>query len=408
MAKNFLDELSWRGLIYQKTPGIEKLFDRKTTLYFGIDPTAESMHIGNLLGALTLRRAQEFGHKVILLAGGGTVMIGDPSGKEKERPILTKEVIERNKAKLKAQLSSLFEFRGKNAIMLDNSDWLSKTSLITFLREAGKYISANSMLDLEAVKTHITRREGISLAEFTYQALQAFDFLMLYEKYGCEVQIGGSDQWGNIIQGVELIRKKSGKEAHGLSYPLVVDPKTGKKIGKSEGGGNIWLDPEKTHPFAFYQFLLNLEDDLAPQFLRYYSFKSRDEIESLEKSWEKDKSKRLIQKELAFELTSLIHGKKSADQVKKITEILFEKRKGKLSEKDLTFAKTALPQSKISSTKEFSLEKALVDTGLASSKNEARRLVSQKGASAELFFGKFYLIRKGKNDFALVEVVGKG
>ncbi len=399
--KNIIEELSWRGLVYQKTPGIDEILSRKSTVYLGFDPTSDSLHIGNLLGILTLKRFLLFGHKIFLLIGGGTALIGDPSGKEKERPILPTEIIEENKKKIKRQLENFFEIDNKNVFIVDNSTWLKNLKLIDFLREIGKIMPVNSMLDLEFVKNRLQSDEGISYAEFTYQLLQAYDFLILFEKHKVEIQIGGSDQWGNIIQGIELIRKKLNKKAYGLTYPLLIDPKTGKKFGKTESGETIWLDPSKTSPFDFYQFFLNLDDNSAPILMRYYSFKTKEEIEEVEKEWIKNKDKRLIQKELAKELVELVFGEKEKEKIIKLTEILFETPFEKLTFDDFKFLQKNLPYKK---DKKFDLEKAIIDLGFANSKSSARRLIEQKGISVHNWGGKFFLIKKGKNKFGLVEV----
>lgn len=401
---SFIDELTWRGLIYQKTPGIEEVLKKSTTLYIGFDPTAPDFHIGHLVWILFLRRALMFGQNIIVIAGGGTALIGDPGGKDKERPILPKEIIEENKEQAKKQLSRFIDFEGKRARMLDNSEWIEKLTLVDFLRDAGKYVPVNSMLDKEAIKSRISRQEGISFAEFSYQLLQAYDFLLLYQKYGCEVQIGGSDQWGNIVQGVELIRKKINKSAFGLSFPLIVNPKTGKKFGKTEKGEAIWLNPEKTHPFAFYQFFINIEDELIPSLIKVYSFKTQDEIKKLISIWENEKQNRILQKELAYELTELVHGKSIADQCKRIASLLFEKGIDELTLPDVEFIKTSLPYKKIGQESDFVLEQVLVDLGLTSSKGEARRLVEQNGVKVEKLFGKYHVVCKGKKEYGIIEV----
>lgn len=406
---SFIKDLERRDLIYQSTPGAEEAFNRKTTVYWGIDPTGDSLHVGHFLGVLLLKRVYEAGSNVIIIVGGGTAMIGDPSFKEEERPILPREIIEKNKEKLKAQLSRFFTFDlgvdGQRARMVDNAEWLEKVTLIEFLREAGKHISINTMIDKNSVKARIGRQEGMSYAEFSYQLLQAYDFLMLYKKYKCEVQIGGSDQWGNIVQGVELIRKRDGKEAYGLSYPLIVNPKTGKKFGKTEKGAGIWLDPEKTHPFAFYNFFVNVEDELAPLLMKYFSFKSFDKIEQSIKSWEESKHLRTLQKELAYELTAMVHGKDIADQSQKAAETLFEKGKESLTEEDLEFVKHSLPYTSIRSKGEMVLENILPILGLAASKSEVRRLIEQNGIVVDSISDKYFLIRKGKREYGIVEIV---
>jgi tyrosyl-tRNA synthetase len=397
---NIIQELTFRGLIYQKTPGIEEIFQKKTTCYFGIDPTSDSLHIGNLVGLLTLKRISDAGHRVILLIGSGTALIGDPSGKEKERPILPITVIQNNKQKIEKQLKKIFTIDNKNVIITDNIKWLKNLKLINFLRDIGKLITLNSILDLEFIKKRLNSQEGISFAESTYQLLQGYDFLNLYQKYGCEIQIGGSDQLGNIVQGIELIRKKINKKAYGLTYPLLIDPKTGKKFGKTETGKTIWLDPQKTSAFEFYQFFLNIDDEIAPQIFRYFSFKSIDEIIDLESRWEKNKETRILQKALAEELTELLFGTKEKNNVLKLTEILFETRPDKLNFSHIPLLKKYLPYKK----SQFNLEENLVDLKLVQSKNEAKKIIKQNGVKAYFIPNKFYLIKKGKKEFGLLEL----
>ncbi len=401
---NFFHDLQSRGLISQKTPGIDKTLEQQTKIYWGIDPTANSLHLGHFLGVTLLKRALRHGHEVIVVAGGATGMIGDPGGKDEERPLLPKEEIEKNKEAIKEQLKKLFEVDELKIAMVDNSDWLEKLTLVQFLREAGKFIPVNTMLDKESVKERLKREQGISYAEFSYQLLQAYDFLMLFEKYNCMVQVGGSDQWGNIVQGVELIRKKTGKQAFGLSFPLITNPKTGKKFGKTEKGAAIWLDPEKTHPFAFYQFLVNTDDELAPNLMKYFSFKSMDEIKEIEKKWHEQKEKRLLQRELAFELTRMVHGEDVANHCKIVAKLLFEQAAESISKDNVEFFKKALPYTTVKNKESFNLEKVLVEIGLVSSGNDAHRLVTQNGVKSDLLFDKYYLIRKGKRDYAVVEI----
>jgi tyrosyl-tRNA synthetase len=398
----FLEELKWRGLIYQMTPGLEKQLEKPTTMYWGIDPTGDSLHVGHFMGVVMYKRALQYGYKVILLAGGGTSMIGDPGGKDEERPIVPKEVIENNKNKIVAQLKKFFD--QSQVTMVDNADWLEKITLIDFLRDAGKHVTVNSMIDKDSVATRIGREHGISYAEFSYQLLQAYDFLELYEKHNCNVQVAGSDQWGNMVQGIELIRKRLNKDAYALSWPLIVNPKTGKKFGKTEKGAAIWLDPEKTHPFDFYQFFVNVEDELAPTLMKYFSFKSKEELASLEAEWAQKKETRSLQKELAFELTEMVHGKETAEKAKKVASILFDKGTDTFSEEDLVFIKNALPHIQVASKEEFSPENAVVELGLVTSKGEARRLLQQNGVKTEEFFNKYILVRKGKKDYGLVEI----
>lgn len=399
--KDIIKELQWRGLIYQKTPGIEEIFKRKTSVYLGIDPTGENLHIGHLLGILTLKRFLNYGHKIFLLIGGGTALIGDPSGKEKERPVLSFEEIEKNKKKIKNQLEKFFEIDEKNVFLVDNARWLKDLKLIEFLRNVGKLISVNSMFDLEFVRNRLELEEGISYAEFTYQLLQAYDFLKLFEDYGVEIQIGGSDQWGNIIQGIELIRKKLNKKAYGLTFPLLIDPKTGRKFGKTENGENVWLDENRTKPFDFYQFFVNIDDNLVLKLIRYYSLKTKEEIEEIERKWEREKEKRILQKILAEELTELVFGKKEKERAVKLTKLLIEEPFEKLTLNDLEFLKQNIPFKK---EKKINLEEIAVYFGLAESKSEARRLKEQKGLLFFQLYQKYYLLKKGKNKFALIEV----
>lgn len=400
---SLLTELKARGLLYQSSPGIEEAFESGMTLYLGYDPTGPNLHIGHLLGVTLLKRALDHGQNVIVLVGGGTAMIGDPGGKDAERPILSKEEIEANKEEMKRQFSRFFTFDDKRVRMVDNAEWLTQTFLIDFLRDAGKYISVNTMLDKDSVSSRITRQEGISYAEFSYQLLQAYDFMQLFQTYGCAVQLGGSDQWGNIIQGVELIRKRLGKAAFALSFPLIVNPKTGKKFGKTESGEGIWLSAAKTHPFAFYQFLLNTDDELAPKLLKYYSFRPVNELEEIISRWEEARHERAVQKALAYEVTAMVHGEEAAKQAEDLTGMLFAKDTAGLTSEQLEFLKNAIPHSLLNSGETFDPAKAVHETGLAASMGEARRLVQQKGVHVEELHGKFYLLRKGKREYALVE-----
>lgn len=260
------------------------------------------------------------------------------------------------------------------------------------------------MTDKESVKRRINREEGISYAEFSYQLLQAYDFLKLFEQHGCNVQLGGSDQWGNMIQGVELVRKKLGKSAFVLSTPLLVDQDTGKKFGKTETGKTIWIDSEKTHPFELYQFLLNSSDELAPQLIRFYSFKTREQIEKIEQEWAKDKAARLLQKEVASEVVEIVHGVEAAKLATRAAEVLFGKSKDTLTVEDIEFVKDALPNTKLKKGDKFDLQSALVELGLSASNSEARRLIEQKGAASDLLHDKYYLVRKGKKEYGVVEI----
>ena len=403
--ESFFEELAWRGLVYQATEGAKEALKPGAIMYWGFDLTGESLHIGHLLGIVTLKRALAFGMNVIPMPAGGTTMIGDPSGKDAERPILPIETIRKYRASLARQLRRLLPAQGSRVRVVDNAQWLTKIKFIEFQREVGKFFPINTMLEKDSVKNRLDREQGMSFAEFSYQLLQAYDFLVLHEKYGCTVQIAGSDQWGNMVQGVDLIRKKLGQPAYALSWPLIVNPATGKKFGKTESGESVWLDPSKTHPFKFYQFFVNCDDAMAETLLRYFSFRSRAEIERLEREWNRDRAERLLQKELAYEMTVFVHGTRAADHARRVSEILFEKGTGTLKRSDMLFAKHALPYRVLHSASDFSLERALVDLGMASSNSDARRLVFQRGAKDTLLFGIFHLVQKGKREYGIVEIV---
>ncbi|GBD34477.1 Tyrosine--tRNA ligase [bacterium HR35] len=395
---DFLTELKKRNLIYQATPNIEEFFKKKGTLYLGVDPTSDSLHLGNYLGLSLLKRFYLNGFNIIIILGGGTAKIGDPSGKLKERPILPLDVLEKNKKKIRKQILKFLPIDNKKVKLIDNSKWLDNLKLMEFLRDIGKFMSVNSMLDLEFVKERLNAQEMLSFAEFTYQLLQAYDFYVLFEKYGCQMQIGGSDQWGNIIQGIELIRKKTNQEAYGLVYPLLIDPKTGRKFGKTEAGETLWLDPQKFHPFRMYQFLINLDDDLAKNLLYFYSFKKLEEIEKIIEEGEKNKELRIIQKKLAEEIVISLYGEKVFHQVSEITNILFNKNFEDITLKEIKILKDAIPTKKFN--KNTPLEEILVELNLAKSKSEARNLLNNVKV---LERGGYLLIKKGKKDFGLAE-----
>jgi tyrosyl-tRNA synthetase len=394
----FFEELKKRGLFYQATPGIEDFFKKKGTLYLGFDLTSDSLHLGNYIGLSLLKRFYLQGFKIIIILGGGTSKIGDPSGKISERPILPLKVLEKNKRNIKKQIEKFIPIDGKKVKLIDNSEWLDDLKLMEFLRDVGKVVSINSMLDLETVKERINKQEMMSFSEFTYQLLQAYDFFVLFKKYNCELQIGGSDQWGNIVQGIELIRKKLSKKAYGLVYPLLVDPKTGRKFGKTEAGETLWLDSKKLHPFRMYQFLINLDDGLAKNLLFYFSFKTLEEIEKIIEEGEKKKEERIIQKNLGEEIVLNLYGKKVLDEVLEITKILFEKKFEEISLEEIKILRDAIPTIKLK--EKLPLEEILVQLNLAKSKSEARNLIS---SVRTLEKGKFLLIKKGKKDFGLVE-----
>lgn len=301
-----------RGYIYQHSSELEEIADgQKRTVYQGFDPSADSLHVGNLMGLLVMRRFLEAGHNVILVVGGGTGMIGDPSGKSEERVLLTPEQVAHNSKRIAAQAKTLLG--SGNFRMVNNAEWLGETNLLEFLRDIGKNFSVNAMIQRDSVKERLEGREqGISYTEFSYMLLQAYDFLHLHERYGCDWQHGSSDQWGNIVSGIDLIRRKTGKTAYGTTHGLLINKSTGKKFGKSEGGA-VWLDPEKTSPFEFYQFWFNTADDDVEEYLLKMTLLPKDEIEAVMEEQRKNPAGRAAQKKLAEEVTMLVHGTKTPE-----------------------------------------------------------------------------------------------
>ncbi|MCI1591924.1 tyrosine--tRNA ligase [Heyndrickxia oleronia] len=416
---NLLEELQWRGIIYQQTDedGISEVLDKeKISLYCGIDPTADSMHIGHLLPFLTLRRFQREGHRPIVLVGGATGLIGDPSGKKEERKLQTLETVEYNVKSIKQQLEQIFDFEGENgAIMTNNYDWAGSMDLVTFLRDYGKYIGVNYMLAKDTIASRL--ETGISFTEFTYTILQAIDFYHLHKNHNCRMQIGGSDQWGNITTGLELIRKMNpeGEKAFGLTIPLVTKA-DGTKFGKTESGA-IWLDPEKTSPYEFYQFWINTADADVVKYLKYFTFLSRDEIEKLEKAVEEEPHLRHAQKALAEEMTRLIHGEDSLKQAIKITDALFSGEVKNLTAEEIKQGFKDVPSINFSNSEEIGLVDLLVEAKISPSKRQAREDI-QNGAvyingdrntDVQYVLGEqdrieeqFTIIRRGKKKYFLI------
>ncbi|PTY83272.1 tyrosine--tRNA ligase, partial [Heyndrickxia sporothermodurans] len=376
-----LEDLQWRGIIYQQTDeeGIKEVLDKeKISLYCGVDPTADSMHIGHLLPYLTLRRFQQEGHRPIVLVGGATGLIGDPSGKKEERKLQTLEAVDHNVRGIKKQLEHIFDFEGENgAIMVNNYDWNGTMDLVTFLRDYGKFIGVNYMLAKDTIASRL--ETGISFTEFTYTILQAIDFFHLYKNHNCRMQIGGSDQWGNITTGLELIRKMSPdtEKAFGLTIPLVTKA-DGTKFGKTEGG-SIWLDPEKTSPYEFYQFWINTADADVIKYLKYFTFLSREEIEELEKAVEEEPHLRKAQKTLAEEMTRLIHGEDALEQAMKITQALFSGEVKNLTADEIKQGFKDVPSFDFKGNEEIALVDLLVEAKISPSKRQAREDI-QNGA----------------------------
>ena len=417
MTNALIEDLKWRGLIYQQTDEavIEELLNKEqVTLYCGADPTADSLHIGHLLPFLTLRRFQEHGHRPIVLIGGGTGMIGDPSGKSEERVLQTEEQVEANVQGISNQMHKLFEFgTDKGAVLVNNKDWLGQISLISFLRDYGKHVGVNYMLGKDSIQTRL--EHGISYTEFTYTILQAIDFGHLNRELNCKIQVGGSDQWGNITSGIELMRRMYGQtEAYGLTIPLVTKS-DGKKFGKSESGA-VWLDADKTSPYEFYQFWINQSDEDVIKFLKYFTFLSKEEINQLEQSKEEAPHKREAQKALAENVTRFIHGEDALNDAIRISQALFSGDLKSLSAKELKEGFKDVPQVELSKNTTNIID-ALIETGIGSSKRQAREDVNngaiyingerQQDVNYELtdedkIEGAFTIIRRGKKKYFMV------
>ncbi len=420
-----LEDLTWRGLIADCTdlPALAaRLAQGPVTLYCGFDPTGDSLHVGHLMGQLTLRRFQLAGHHVLPLAGGATGMIGDPSGKSAERNLLTREQLDHNVACIKRQLSRLLDFDtpANPARLVDNASWTAGMSYLDFLRDIGKYFSLNVMLAKDSVRSRMEGDHGISYTEFSYQLLQAFDFYHLRQAHGCELQLGGSDQWGNITAGTDLIRKKLGAPAWGLTFPLITKS-DGTKFGKTEGGA-VWLDPAKTSPYKFYQFFVNTEDSMVVEYLKKFTLLSRAEIEPLAALHLANPGAREAHRALAREVTTLVHGAAACADALRASEIMFgggldgisegtfQDVVGEVPTKDLDRAKLAGAGT--------ALTELLVHAGLCPSKGQARKDIEGGGiylnnvrvtesaravTTADLLFGRYLLLRKGKRTYAVLK-----
>ncbi len=416
---NILEDLKFRGLIYQATEGLpSRLKQGKIVVYAGFDPTAESLHLGNLLQLITLKRFQEYGHTPIILIGTGTALIGDPSGKLKERPLLSEKEVKLRAKKIENQIKKFFDFKSKinPARLINNYDWLGNLKLVEFLRDIGKWFQVNYMLSKQSIRSRLTT--GISFAEFCYMLLQAYDFMVLNKKFNCELQIGGSDQWGNITAGVDLIRKKCKKVVYGLTLPLLVKA-DGTKFGKTESG-NIWLDAKKTSPYQFYQFWINIDDRDVIKLIKYFTFLNKKEILNLQEKVKNQPEKREAQRTLAKLVTELVHGKSASKQAGKISNYLFYGKISQLSKSDLAQIKDTIPTSNISG-KQLNILDLLVKTGICSSKRQAREDV-RNGAicingkvvgdlhkilfPSDKLFGKYLLVRRGKRKYFLINWIG--
>jgi tyrosyl-tRNA synthetase len=449
---SILEELKWRGLIADCTDAVEleKKISSPITLYCGFDPTADSLHVGNLVPLLALRRFQLLGHHPIAVAGGATGSIGDPSGKTAERQLLTQEILDHNIASVKVQLAKLLDFETKinPARLVDNASWTKDISFLDFLRDIGKHFSVNQMVAKESVRARMEDREvGISYTEFSYMLLQAFDFMVLARDQNCELQIGGSDQWGNITAGIELTRKKIGKHVFGLTLPLITNA-DGTKFGKTEAGA-IWLDPKRTSVYKFYQFWINTDDRDVIRYLKYFTFLSKEEIESLEKAHAENPGERVAHRTLAKAVTDLIHGEDATRKIQTVSEALFGSIHQKIIptfegselvnislkeilEKSLTQDQAAssldmleaeIPNIVLQRTQLENLGKLLVEilveTKLCQSKSQARKDILSGGiyvnmlremnfqravTTNDLLYGKHILLRKGKKNYVVVTV----
>lgn len=421
--KDFIRELKWRGVLYDHTEGLEELTGRVVG-YIGFDPTAKSLHVGSLLPLITLSRFQRFGNIPIAVIGGGTGLIGDPSGKTKERPLLSKEEIEENIEGIKAQIEKFLDFKAKEnpAKIVNNYDWLGEIKLVDFLREVGKHITVNYMLQKESVRNRIQREEGISFTEFSYMLLQAYDFLMLYDRENCVLQMGGSDQWGNITAGIDLIRKMRGGRAYGLVFPLITTS-SGVKFGKTEEG-TVWLDPNLTSPFKFYQFWINTDDADVIRYLKYFTFFGEREIGELEESLKREPEKREPHRVLAREVTRMVHGEDAMRRAERASKVLFGEEIKDLNLREILEIFSDVPSREIPKERfegeGYPLVELLVDVGLFPSKGEAKRAISGGGvyvnnvrisdaqdkiSLSRAIEGKVLILRKGKKNYLLVKLV---
>jgi len=429
---NFVDELTWRGMIHDVMPGTKELLENEmTTAYLGIDPTADSLHIGHLVGVMMLKHFQGCGHRPIALIGGATGMIGDPSMKSAERNLLSEQTLRHNQACIKSQLSRFLDFDSdapQAALVVNNYDWMKDFTFLDFIRDIGKHITVNYMISKDSVKKRLTAENsiGMSFTEFTYQLVQGYDFLHLYMNFDCKLQMGGSDQWGNITTGTELIRRKTGGEAFALTCPLITKA-DGSKFGKTESG-NGWLDPEKTSPYEFYQFWLNASDEDAEKYIKIFTLLSRDEIEELIRKHREAPHLRILQKKLAEEITVMVHSREEYEAAAGASQILFgqgtAEQLRRLDEKTFLSLFEGVPHFSIS-LRELSTGINVVDlltekTNSFPSKAEVRRTIQANGlslnkervASADLTIdeswllgGKYLLAQKGKKNYFLLTAI---
>ena len=426
---NFVEELKWRGMIHDMMPGTEEQLQKEmTTAYVGIDPTADSLHIGHLVGVMMLKHLQESGHRPIVLLGGATGMIGDPSGKSQERNLLDSDTLRHNQECIRKQLGKFLDFDSKApnaAILVNNYVWMSKFSFLDFIRDIGKHITVNYMMAKDSVKKRFNGEgDGMSFTEFSYQLVQGYDFLYLNRNYNCKLQMGGSDQWGNITTGTELIRRKTDGEAFALTCPLITKA-DGGKFGKTEKG-NIWLDPERTSPYIFYQFWLNCSDEDSKKYIRIFTLYSKEEIEAMEKEQEAAPHLRTLQKALAKDLTIRVHSQKDYEAAVEASNILF----GKGTHESLAALSEQMFLSVFDGVPTFNVSRSLLEAGISpvelltehaavfASKGEIRRLIKEGGLSinkikadentllttSDTINSKYLLVQKGKKNYYVIVI----
>jgi len=421
---NLLAELEWRGLVYDATEGLsDVLTNERLTAYIGFDPTASSLHVGSLLQVMSLARLQRFGHSPIAIVGGGTGMIGDPSGKSQERALLSMAQLDENVAGIRQQLERFIDFdpSASGARLVNNAEWLGTIDLLSFLRDAGKHFTVNYMLQKESVSRRLESEEGISFTEFSYLLLQAYDYLQVFDRYGCTLQMGGSDQWGNITAGIDLIRKLRAKKAHGLVVPLVMTA-AGVKFGKTEAG-TIWLDPARTSPYKFYQFWLNTEDGDVVTYLKYFTFLAKPEIEGLAAATRSAPEKREAQRVLARDVTARVHGSDHVARAEQASSVLFSEDISTLDAEQLLAIFEDVPSTELPvdafDPDGIGVVDLVARVGLASSKADARRLVQSGGVyvnnrrvadpqarvtRAQAVQGRLLVLRKGQKQNHLVRL----
>ena len=432
MIKNFIEELTWRGMIHDVMPGAdEHLMTSMRSAYIGFDPTADSLHIGNLVPIMLLAHYQRCGHKPVALVGGATGMIGDPSGKSSERNLLNEETLRHNQEAIKKQLAHFLDFESNEdnaAVLVNNYDWMKEFSFLEFIRDVGKHITVNYMMAKDSVKNRISSEvasEGMSFTEFTYQLVQGYDFLHLYRENNCTIQMGGSDQWGNITTGTELIRRIGKGKGYAITCPLITKS-DGSKFGKSEGG-NVWLDANRTSPYKFYQYWLNSSDEDAEKYIKIFTFLTKDEIDNLIKEHQEAPHLRVLQKRLAEEITILVHSSDDLDNAVKASNILFGKSTGddlkQLDEKTFLDVFDGVPQAEISKTdieNGLDIIGALAEkSGFLKSNGEARRALKENSISVnkekvkddysitsnDLINNKFVLLQRGKKNYFILKIV---